>query len=36
MGAWGLSLPPEDIWAIITYIRAEAVKAKLEDDQDEQ
>lgn len=36
MGAWGLSLSPEDIWAIITYLRAESVKAKLEDDQDDQ
>jgi len=36
MGAWGLSLSPEDMWAIITYLRSEAVKAKIEDDQDDQ
>lgn len=36
MGSWGLSLPPDDIWAIITFLRAEAVKAKIADDQDDE
>jgi alcohol dehydrogenase (cytochrome c) len=36
MGTWGFSLPPDDIWAIITFLRAEAVKAKVADDQDDQ
>jgi len=35
MGTWGLSLPPDDIWAIVTFLRAEAVKAKIEDARDD-
>ncbi len=36
MGAWGTSLSPDEIWAIITFLRAEAVKAKIADEQDDE
>lgn len=35
MGAWGTSLSPDDIWAIITFLRAESVKAKAADEEDD-
>lgn len=35
MGAWGTSLTPDEIWPIVTYLRVEAARAKLDDARDD-